>query len=60
MPLERPVLVVTNARFSEQARTMARRLGVDLWDRDRLAEELAKSQRRLSWEEYLQPYYQEA
>jgi HJR/Mrr/RecB family endonuclease len=51
-------LVVTNARFSEQARAMARKLGVDLWDRDRLIVELTQSQTRLSWEQYLQRHYE--
>lgn len=51
-------LVVTNARFSEQARAMASKLGVELWDRDRLIAELTQSQTRLSWEEYLGRYYE--
>jgi Holliday junction resolvase len=46
-------MVVTNARFSEQAQRMAERLGIELWDRKRLTAELSRTQLRVSWEEYL-------
>jgi HJR/Mrr/RecB family endonuclease len=50
-------MVVTNARFSEQAQRMAERLSIDLWDRKRLTAELSRTQLRVSWEEYLSRYY---
>jgi Holliday junction resolvase len=50
-------MVVTNARFSEQARTLAERLSIDLWDRKRLTAELSRTQLRVSWEEYLRRHY---
>jgi predicted RecB family endonuclease len=50
-------MVVTNARFSEQARRLAERLAIDLWDRERLTAELSRTQLRVSWEEYLRRYY---
>ncbi len=50
-------LVVINAYFSEQAKEMAAKLKVELWDRHRLIAELAQTQTRMSWEEYLRRYY---
>ena len=37
-------LVITNAMFSSNARTMAQRLGVELWDRSALVQRLASTQ----------------
>lgn len=51
-------LVVTNVALSEQARAMAERLGVEVWERDRLTAELAEGQKRLTWQEYLAQYYE--
>ncbi len=49
--------MITNCRFTHQAQEMAQRLDVELWDRDRLVQELAASQQRVTWEEYLLRFY---
>lgn len=40
-------MIVTNQRFTEQAREEAKRLGVILWDRDSLSQHLEKEKLRL-------------
>lgn len=51
-------MVVTTSYFTEPARRTAERLGVVIWDRDRLIEELAKVQQRISWDDYKATLYE--
>ncbi|WP_281885718.1 restriction endonuclease [Paenibacillus sp. YYML68] len=50
-------LVVTNSYYTHPARRMADKLGVALWDRNNLIEELHNLQKRITWETYLKNYY---
>ncbi|WP_340003709.1 restriction endonuclease [Paenibacillus sp. FSL K6-0276] len=50
-------MVVTNSTLTAPAAKTARKLGVTLWDRSRLIEELAQTQASIEFEHYLERYY---
>ncbi|GGG14962.1 hypothetical protein GCM10010912_69230 [Paenibacillus albidus] len=51
-------MVVTNSTLTAPAANTARKLGVTLWDRSRLIEELAQTQASIEFEDYLERYYE--
>ncbi|NGM83254.1 restriction endonuclease [Paenibacillus sp. 7124] len=50
-------MVVTNSTLTAPAVNTARKLGVTLWERSRLIEELAQTQASIEFEDYLERYY---
>lgn len=50
-------MVVTNSTLTTPAANTARKLGVRVWERSRLIEELAQTQASIEFEQYLERYY---
>ena len=50
-------MVITNSYFTQPAYNSAINSGIELWNRNRLIEEMKKQEPRFIWEEYLNSYY---
>jgi restriction system protein len=50
-------IVLTNSYFTKPATVAAKKLGVVLWDRDRLIKELSNTQEDTEWQDFIQSYY---
>lgn len=50
-------MVITNSYFTKPAFEAAVKSGIELWNRNRLLEEMRKLNPEFSWEEYLNSYY---
>ncbi|KAB2328985.1 restriction endonuclease [Cytobacillus depressus] len=50
-------MVITNSYFTKPAFDAAVKSGIELWDRDRLIEQMNKLEPQFSWEDYLASFY---